>query len=58
MTAINDYRDQVRESIVSMMNQKKNMGVWSPSCVQHGFVNDHSFNDTNYRVPTNVGKKV
>ncbi len=56
LQAINDYRDAVRESIVTMMKTKPNMGVWSPSCVQHGFINDHSFHDTNYRVPTTMGK--
>lgn len=56
LQVINDYRDAVRQSIVSMMKDKPNMGVWSPSCVQHGFINDHSFHDRNYKVPTILGK--
>lgn len=41
-----------------MLGIKKNLGVWSPSCVQHGFINDYSFNDDGYRVPVGVGVKV
>lgn len=55
LQAIDDYRDAVRESIISMIKDKPNMGVWSPSCVQHGFINDHSFHDPNYKVPTSTG---
>ena len=58
LQVINDYRDSVRTSIIQMMKDKPNMGVWSPSCVQHGFINGQSFYDTNYRVPTNFGKEV
>jgi hypothetical protein len=41
-----------------MMKDKPNFGVWSPSCVQHGFINAQSFQDVNYRVPTTYGKEV
>ncbi len=58
LQVINDYRDAVRVSIIQMMKEKPNFGVWSPSCVQHGFINGQSFHDVNYRVPTTYGKEV
>lgn len=56
LKVIDDYRDSARASIIEMIKIKSNMGVWSPSCVQHGFINDHSFHDPNYKVPTDFGK--
>lgn len=30
-------------------------GVWSPSCIQHGFTDDSSFNNAMYRIPSGTG---
>jgi len=39
-----------------MIKLKPNLGVWSPSCIQHGFTTTHDFNSPNYKVPGLVGK--
>jgi hypothetical protein len=56
MSAINDYRDQVKVGMALMLNTKKNAGLWSPSCVQHGFSDNPSLNSANYKVPGVIGK--
>ena len=39
-----------------MLKTKKNAGIWSPSCVQHGFSDNLSLSSNNYKVPGLVGK--
>ena len=57
MAAINDYRDQVRAGILSMLKVKSNSGAWCPSCVQHGFSDTSaSFNSDDFKVPGLVGR--
>ena len=31
------------------------MGVWAPSCVQHGFTDSRTFTDSDFRVPEERG---
>ena len=58
MKVIGDYRDATRVAISEMLKIKSNAGVWSPSCVQHGFTDSPSFNDPRYKVPGLVGKSI
>lgn len=55
---INDYRDASREALLSMIKTKPKTGVWSPSCVQHGYTDSPSFNSDNYRIPSGTGKSI
>jgi len=54
--AIEDYRTYVIEALKKMRNGRKDVGLWSPACAQHGFSEFHSLNDTNFRVPSGTGK--
>ena len=37
---------------------RTDVGVWSPSCVQHGFGDQPAFNNDAYRIPTGTGLKM
>lgn len=39
-----------------MKGNRNDIGFWAPACVQHGFSDESSFKDPNYKVPTNTGK--
>lgn len=39
-------------------NNRKDVGAWAPSCVQHGFTDCPTFTDDRFRVPSNSGKMV
>jgi hypothetical protein len=54
INAIEDYR---KAALLAMkdFNVIKKVGVWAPSCIQHGFVNLASFNSINYEVPSGSG---
>lgn len=58
MKVIEDYRDATRAALNEMLRVKADAGVWSPSCVQHGFTDTRSFNDARYKVPGLVGKSI
>jgi hypothetical protein len=58
MSAINDYRDQARAGMLEMLRSKKNAGIWSPSCVQHGFSDSLCLSSDSYKVPGLVGKGI
>jgi hypothetical protein len=36
----------------------KVVGIWSPGCIQHGFSDDKSFNNDNYKIPSGTGIKL
>ena len=39
-----------------MMKNRTDVGIWSPVCVQHGFIYYPSFVSDKYRIPTTTGK--
>ena len=41
-----------------MLREKPITGVWAPACVQHGFTDTFSFNDTRYRIPSETGPMI
>lgn len=55
-SAIEQYRSFVIEALYKLKNNRKDVGVWGPSCAQHGFSCGDALNDTNYRVPSGTGK--
>jgi len=40
-----------------MRGDRKDVGLWAPSCIQHGFTDTSSFTDTKYRVPSGNGPR-
>lgn len=55
---IEDYRGKIIEAIKQIKRDRKDVGVWGPSCSQHGFIDTDTFTDTNFRVPTGSGPMV
>lgn len=56
--AIEDYRNQTIEAIYQIKGNRKDVGVWAPSCVQHGFTDMSSFADPLYKIPSTTGAMV
>jgi len=54
IAALEDYR---RVTMVALQNLTtlKTAGVWSPSCIQHGFTADESYNSDKYLIPSGTG---
>lgn len=50
MDAIEDYRLQALEGIKQLKNGRKNVGAWSPACVQHGYSDVRTFTDPRFKV--------
>jgi hypothetical protein len=52
--AIEDYR---KANLAALKDFKviKNIGIWAPSCIQHGFINSANFNSINYKIPSGSG---
>ena len=53
--AIEDYRGSVIKAISKVKGERKDVGIWGPACVQHGFCDDSSFTSEKYEVPTSTG---
>ena len=47
---IEDYRGEVISALEKMRNGRKDVGLWAPSCAQHGFTDTDTFTDGNFRV--------
>lgn len=41
-----------------MRGDRKDVGVWAPSCVQHGYTDMRSFTDSRYKIPSVNGPMV
>lgn len=52
--AIEDYR-RVTMQALRNLTTLKTVGIWSPGCIQHGFSDDGSFSNNNYRIPSGTG---
>lgn len=46
------------EAIKQVRGGRKDVGVWGPACVQHGFSDSISYNSNEYRVPTTIGDEL
>ena len=58
MRGITNLTNKLRSEINEITDGKKNIGVWAPACVQHGFSLTKSYNSNQYRVPSKTGKKL
>lgn len=43
------------EGLNKIRINRTDVGMWGPACVQHGFIQYPSFNDPNFKVPSNTG---
>ena len=41
-----------------MKGDRKDVGIWGPACVQHGYSFDWALTYSKYEVPTTTGKKL
>ena len=41
-----------------MKADRKDVGVWGPACVQHGYSFDGTLVSSKYKVPTTTGKRL
>lgn len=48
--AIEEYRVKSIEYLKLMKGNRKDVGIWGPACVQHGYEPDNSYNNPNYQV--------
>jgi hypothetical protein len=53
--AIEDYREKVIDQLISMKGQRKDVGGWGPSCVQHGFIDVPTLTNSSFKVPSSTG---
>jgi len=44
--------------MLKIKGNRKDVGAWSPACIQHGFIQDKSFTSQNYKIPSGTGKTV
>lgn len=56
--AIEDYRNATIKAIEQIKGERKDVGAWVPSCVQHGFTDMNSFTDPRFRIPSANGPMV
>ena len=43
-------------AIKKLKRDRKDVGIWAPACAQHGFIDDDTFTDPNFKVPSGTGK--
>jgi hypothetical protein len=43
------------EALKILKNNRTNVGLWSPACVQHGFTDEPSFTKDIYHIPSPQG---
>ena len=58
MKVIEDYRNKTIEGIKALKRDRADVGVWGPSCSQHGFIDTDTFTDSEFRVPGDSGPMV
>lgn len=46
------------EAIFKIKGNRKDVGAWAPSCVQHGFTDMGSFTDPRFQIPSVNGPMV
>ena len=56
--AIQDYRKAIMKQIYDIKKDRKDVGIWGPACVQHGYSFDETLVNSQYKVPTITGKRL
>lgn len=52
---IEEYRQEVIMGLYKLKGNRSEVGVWAPSCAQHGFSDSPSFLNDRFRVPSRSG---
>lgn len=55
---IEDYRQQTIDAIIKIKANRKDVGLWAPSCVQHGYTDTTTFTDPRFQIPSANGPTV
>jgi len=55
IAAIESYRKATLQVFQNFTSQRQDVGIWAPSCIQHGFIDVGAYNNDAYRVPTVTG---
>ena len=55
---IEEYRRDVIKAIYKIRGDRKDVGIWGPACVQHGFSFLESFTSDKYEIPAKTGTKL
>lgn len=58
MDYIEMYRNQTIEALFKIKGSRNDVGIWAPSCVQHGFTDTGSFTDARLAIPSVNGPTV
>jgi len=45
-------------AVKELRANRKDVGLWAPSCAQHGYTDTDTFTDPNFRVPSGSGVMV
>lgn len=56
--AIEEYRKDIMKQIYQVKGDRKDVGIWGPACVQHGYSFDGTLVNSKYKVPTTTGKRL
>ena len=46
------------KQIYDIKKDRKDVGIWGPACVQHGYSFDETLVNSQYKVPTITGKRL
>lgn len=46
------------DALMQLKNNRTDVGLWAPSCAQHGFTDDPTFTNSSFRVPSGSGRMV
>lgn len=52
------YRNQTIDALLKMKGSRNDVGIWAPSCVQHGFTDTKSFTNTQIAIPSANGPTI
>lgn len=52
------YRNQTIEALFKIKGSRNDVGIWAPSCVQHGFTDTESFTDGRLTIPSANGPTI
>lgn len=55
VAAIESYRKATLEAFKNYTDARTDVGIWAPSCIQHGFEIYGSYDSDSYKIPSGSG---
>jgi hypothetical protein len=49
---------QIIDELNKFKESRSNIGLWAPSCIQHGFTGSATFTDPRFQIPSANGSTV